>query len=116
MIAKYIARNATVKGLLGNNLKARSEVDGYLSTSSFQYFFGSSNKSDLLEKLTSLNKTLTLRTCLVDDKVTLADIMVYAILKGKLSLNFYKIFFSVIQVCFYCGVHILIYLLNRGVP
>ncbi|XP_051918384.1 bifunctional glutamate/proline--tRNA ligase isoform X5 [Hippocampus zosterae] len=77
-ISRYLARVAPALGLYGANLMEQTEVDHWLEFSSRRLC----GQPDLGASLTELNKALSLRTFLVGHTLTLADVSVWAALKG----------------------------------
>ncbi|XP_068612858.1 bifunctional glutamate/proline--tRNA ligase-like [Brachionichthys hirsutus] len=77
-ISRYLARVAPAFGLYGANTMEQAEVDHWLEFSS-QRLCG---QSALTEALGELDGALSLRTFLVGRAVTLADLSVWAALKG----------------------------------
>uniref|UniRef100_A0A8C8HUV6 Bifunctional glutamate/proline--tRNA ligase n=1 Tax=Oncorhynchus tshawytscha TaxID=74940 RepID=A0A8C8HUV6_ONCTS len=78
-ITRYLARLAPSLGLYGSNMLEQTEVDHWLEFSS-QRVCG---QSGLAAALGELDKALELRTFLVGHSLTLADICVWAALKGS---------------------------------
>uniref|UniRef100_A0A4W5Q0W3 Bifunctional glutamate/proline--tRNA ligase n=1 Tax=Hucho hucho TaxID=62062 RepID=A0A4W5Q0W3_9TELE len=77
-ITRYLARMAPSLGLYGSNMLEQTEVDHWLEFSA-QRVCG---QSGLAAALRELDKALELRTFLVGHSLTLADICVWAVLKG----------------------------------
>ncbi|KAM3625961.1 uncharacterized protein V6R79_020421 [Siganus canaliculatus] len=77
-ISRYLARVAPALGLYGANMMEQTEVDHWLEFSA-QRLCG---QSGLTVALGDLDKVLSLRTFLVGHAVTLADLSVWAALKG----------------------------------
>ncbi|XP_061670789.1 bifunctional glutamate/proline--tRNA ligase isoform X1 [Syngnathoides biaculeatus] len=77
-IIRYLARVAPSLGLYGANLMEQTEVDHWLEFSSRRLC----GQPDLSVSLAELNKALSLRTFLVGHALTLADLSVWAALKG----------------------------------
>uniref|UniRef100_A0A8C7S772 Bifunctional glutamate/proline--tRNA ligase n=1 Tax=Oncorhynchus mykiss TaxID=8022 RepID=A0A8C7S772_ONCMY len=77
-ITRYLARLAPSLGLYGSNMLEQTEVDHWLEFSA-QRVCG---QSGLAAALGELDKALELRTFLVGHSLTLADICVWAALKG----------------------------------
>ncbi|KAM9568159.1 bifunctional glutamate/proline--tRNA ligase-like [Salvelinus alpinus] len=78
-ITRYLARMAPSLGLYGSNMLEQTEVDHWLEFSA-QLVCG---QSGLAAALGELDKALELRTFLVGHSLTLADICVWAVLKGS---------------------------------
>uniref|UniRef100_A0AAR2LYH4 Bifunctional glutamate/proline--tRNA ligase n=1 Tax=Pygocentrus nattereri TaxID=42514 RepID=A0AAR2LYH4_PYGNA len=78
-ISRYLARVAPSLGLYGSNMMEQTEVDHWLEFSARRL----SGQSDLASALGELNAALALRTFLVGHGITLADLCVWASLKGK---------------------------------
>ncbi|KAF5892564.1 bifunctional glutamate/proline--tRNA ligase isoform X2 [Clarias magur] len=78
-ITRYLARVAPSLGLYGSNMLEQTEVDHWLEFSARKL----SGQSDLTPALTELNAALSLRTFLVGHTLTLADLCVWAALKGS---------------------------------
>uniref|UniRef100_A0A8C7S3X2 Bifunctional glutamate/proline--tRNA ligase n=1 Tax=Oncorhynchus mykiss TaxID=8022 RepID=A0A8C7S3X2_ONCMY len=78
-ITRYLARLAPSLGLYGSNMLEQTEVDHWLEFSA-QRVCG---QSGLAAALGELDKALELRTFLVGHSLTLADICVWAALKGS---------------------------------
>lgn len=78
-ITRYLARVAPALGLYGSNLMEQTEVDHWLEFSARRLC----GQSDLSNGLLELDKALALRTFLVGHSVTLADLSVWAALKGN---------------------------------
>ncbi|XP_061621354.1 bifunctional glutamate/proline--tRNA ligase isoform X1 [Phyllopteryx taeniolatus] len=77
-ISRYLARVAPSLSLYGANLMEQTEVDHWLEFSSRRLC----GQPDLSVSLAELNKALSLRTFLVGHTLTLADLSVWAALKG----------------------------------
>ncbi|KAK5874481.1 hypothetical protein PBY51_019421 [Eleginops maclovinus] len=77
-ISRYLARVAPALGLYGANMMEQTEVDHWLEFSA-RHLCG---QSGLSAALGELDKALSLRTFLVGHAVTLADLSVWAALKG----------------------------------
>ncbi|KAA8595987.1 hypothetical protein FQN60_011278 [Etheostoma spectabile] len=77
-ICRYLARVAPALGLYGANLMEQTEVDHWLEFSA-RHLCG---QSALSVALGDLDKALSLRTFLVGHALTLADLSVWATLKG----------------------------------
>ncbi|XP_066530921.1 bifunctional glutamate/proline--tRNA ligase [Hoplias malabaricus] len=77
-ITRYLARVAPGLGLYGSNMMEQTEVDHWLEFSARRI----SAQSDLLSALRDLDAALSLRTFLVGHGLTLADLCVWAALKG----------------------------------
>lgn len=78
-ISRYLARVAPSLGLYGTNSMEQTEVDHWLEFSARRLC----GPSGLTEALAELDKALSLRTFLVGHSVTLADLSVWAALKGR---------------------------------
>ncbi|XP_075875813.1 bifunctional glutamate/proline--tRNA ligase isoform X2 [Nelusetta ayraudi] len=78
-ICRYLARVAPSLGLYGTNSMEQTEVDHWLEFSARRLC----GPSGLTEALADLDKALSLRTFLVGHAVTLADLSVWAALKGR---------------------------------
>ncbi|KAJ8401185.1 hypothetical protein AAFF_G00387670 [Aldrovandia affinis] len=78
-ITRYLARVAPTLGLYGSNLMEQTEVDHWLEFSA-RCICG---QSSLTPALDDLDKALSLRTFLVGHSLTLADLCVWAALKGS---------------------------------
>uniref|UniRef100_A0A3P8YUP7 Bifunctional glutamate/proline--tRNA ligase n=1 Tax=Esox lucius TaxID=8010 RepID=A0A3P8YUP7_ESOLU len=78
-IARYLARVAPALGLYGSNMLEQTEVDHWLEFSAQRV----SGQSGLAVSLGELDKALALRTFLVGHSLTLADLCVWAALKGS---------------------------------
>uniref|UniRef100_A0A3B4DZU5 Prolyl-tRNA synthetase n=1 Tax=Pygocentrus nattereri TaxID=42514 RepID=A0A3B4DZU5_PYGNA len=78
-ISRYLARVAPSLGLYGSNMMEQTEVDHWLEFSARRL----SGQSDLASALGELNAALALRTFLVGHGITLADLCVWASLKGS---------------------------------
>ena len=77
-IVRYLARVAPALGLYGSNLMEHTEVDHWLEFSARRLC----SQTGLTGALGDLDKTLSRRTFLVGNIVTLADLCVWAALKG----------------------------------
>uniref|UniRef100_UPI0037E9A7BF bifunctional glutamate/proline--tRNA ligase isoform X2 n=1 Tax=Semicossyphus pulcher TaxID=241346 RepID=UPI0037E9A7BF len=77
-ISRYLARVAPALGLYGANMMEQTEVDHWLEFSARRLC----GQSGLAVALGELDKALSLRTFLVGHAVTLADLSVWAALKG----------------------------------
>uniref|UniRef100_A0A8C9P4P1 Nuclear-export cofactor Arc1-like N-terminal domain-containing protein n=1 Tax=Spermophilus dauricus TaxID=99837 RepID=A0A8C9P4P1_SPEDA len=78
-ILRYLARVATTAGLYGTNLMEHTEVDHWLEFSTTKL-----SSCDLFASaISELNHCLSLRTYLVGNSMTLADLCVWATLKGN---------------------------------
>ncbi|KAJ8289165.1 hypothetical protein COCON_G00018240 [Conger conger] len=78
-ITRYLARVAPSLGLYGSNLMEQTEVDHWLEFSA-RRICGQTSHTPALE---DLDKALSLRTFLVGHGLTLADLCVWAALKGS---------------------------------
>ncbi|XP_052009860.1 bifunctional glutamate/proline--tRNA ligase-like isoform X1 [Xyrauchen texanus] len=78
-ITRYLARVAPALGLYGSNMMEQTEVDHWLEFSARRL----RAESDLSPALAELDKALALRTFLVGHSVTLADLCIWAALKGN---------------------------------
>lgn len=78
-ITRYLARVAPALGLYGSNMMEQTEVDHWLEFSARRLC----GQSDLSSALADLDKALALRTFLVGHSVTLADLCIWAALKGN---------------------------------
>uniref|UniRef100_A0A452IAR2 Bifunctional glutamate/proline--tRNA ligase n=1 Tax=Gopherus agassizii TaxID=38772 RepID=A0A452IAR2_9SAUR len=78
-IVRYLARVATSAGLYGSNLLEHTEIDHWLEFSATKLSTSAQFGSALLE----LNHCLSLRTYLVGNSLSLADLCVWAVLKGN---------------------------------
>ncbi|NP_001275581.1 bifunctional glutamate/proline--tRNA ligase [Danio rerio] len=78
-ITRYLARVAPALGLYGSNMMEQTEVDHWLEFSARRLC----GQSDLSSALADLDKALALRTFLVGRSVTLADLCIWAALKGN---------------------------------
>ncbi|KAK3537817.1 hypothetical protein QTP70_019236 [Hemibagrus guttatus] len=78
-IARYLARVAPGLGLYGSNMLEQTEVDHWLEFSARVL----SGRSVLAPALAELDAALSLRTFLVGHTLTLADLCVWAALKGS---------------------------------
>ncbi|XP_072321975.1 bifunctional glutamate/proline--tRNA ligase isoform X2 [Eucyclogobius newberryi] len=77
-ISRYLARVAPALSLYGTNMMEQTEVDHWLEFSARRL----GGQSDLSGALGELDKALSLRTFLVGHSLTLADLSVWAALKG----------------------------------
>ncbi|CAJ1048504.1 bifunctional glutamate/proline--tRNA ligase isoform X1 [Xyrichtys novacula] len=77
-ISRYLARVAPALGLYGSNMMEQTEVDHWLEFSARRLC----GQPGLAAALAELDKALSLRTFLVGHTVTLADLSVWAALKG----------------------------------
>lgn len=77
-ISRYLARVAPALGLYGANMMEQTEIDHWLEFSARRLC----GQSDLVAALGDLDKALSLRTFLVGHSLTLADLSVWAALKG----------------------------------
>ncbi|XP_070694452.1 bifunctional glutamate/proline--tRNA ligase isoform X2 [Pempheris klunzingeri] len=77
-ISRYLARVAPALGLYGANMMEQTEVDHWLEFSARRLC----GQSGLTSALGELDKALSLRTFLVGHAITLADLSVWAALKG----------------------------------
>ncbi|XP_028256961.1 bifunctional glutamate/proline--tRNA ligase [Parambassis ranga] len=77
-ISRYLARVAPALGLYGANLMEQTEVDHWLEFSARRLC----DQPGFTTALGELDKTLSLRTFLVGGTLTLADLSVWAALKG----------------------------------
>ncbi|XP_059208523.1 bifunctional glutamate/proline--tRNA ligase isoform X2 [Centropristis striata] len=77
-ISRYLARVAPALGLYGANMMEQTEIDHWLEFSARRLC----GQPGLSAALGDLNKTLSLRTFLVGHALTLADLSVWAALKG----------------------------------
>uniref|UniRef100_A0A8C2JUX2 Bifunctional glutamate/proline--tRNA ligase n=1 Tax=Cyprinus carpio TaxID=7962 RepID=A0A8C2JUX2_CYPCA len=85
-ITRYLARVAPALGLYGSKMMEQTEVDHWLEFSARRLC----GQSDLSSALGDLDKALALRTFLVGHSVTLADLCIWAALKGQsFSYNSY---------------------------
>ncbi|KAG7466074.1 hypothetical protein MATL_G00160980 [Megalops atlanticus] len=78
-ITRYLVRVAPSLGLYGSNLMEQTEVDHWLEFSARRI----SGQSSLTAAFEDLDKALSLRTFLVGHSLTLADLCVWAALKGS---------------------------------
>uniref|UniRef100_A0A8C3CYK5 Bifunctional glutamate/proline--tRNA ligase n=1 Tax=Cairina moschata TaxID=8855 RepID=A0A8C3CYK5_CAIMO len=78
-IARYLARVASSAGLYGSNLLEHTEVDHWLEFSATKL----STASQFLSAVQELNHCLSLRTYLVGNSLSLADLCVWAVLKDS---------------------------------
>ncbi|XP_056424337.1 bifunctional glutamate/proline--tRNA ligase isoform X2 [Hyla sarda] len=75
-IIRYLARLAPEVGLLGSNLMEQTEINHWVEFSQIRLL----DKSTFSAALQELNHSLSLRTYLVGDSLTLADISVFSTL------------------------------------
>uniref|UniRef100_UPI003AAB3F4B bifunctional glutamate/proline--tRNA ligase isoform X2 n=1 Tax=Centroberyx gerrardi TaxID=166262 RepID=UPI003AAB3F4B len=80
-ITRYLARVAPALGLYGANMMEQTEVDHWLEFSARRLC----GQTGLTAALGELDKALSLRTFLVGHAVTLADLCVWAALKGHVE-------------------------------
>ncbi|XP_066451182.1 bifunctional glutamate/proline--tRNA ligase isoform X2 [Eleutherodactylus coqui] len=80
-IIRYLARIAPEAGLLGSNLMEQTEISHWVEFSQTRLL----DKSTFSAALQELNHSLSLRTYLVGDALTLADISVFSTLAGSAS-------------------------------
>ncbi|KFU87452.1 Bifunctional glutamate/proline--tRNA ligase, partial [Chaetura pelagica] len=78
-IARYLARVAVSAGLYGSNLLEHTEIDHWLEFSATKL----STASQFLSAVQELNHCLSLRTYLVGNSLSLADLCVWAVLKDN---------------------------------
>ncbi|TRY57801.1 hypothetical protein DNTS_027639 [Danionella cerebrum] len=78
-ITRYLARVAPALGLYGANMMEQTEVDHWLEFSAHRLC----GQADVSSALQDLDKALALRTFLVGHSVTLADLCIWAALKGN---------------------------------
>ncbi|KAG8443771.1 hypothetical protein GDO86_009088 [Hymenochirus boettgeri] len=78
-IIRYLARLAPDKGLCGSHLTEQTEVSHWLEFSQTKLM----QKAEFAAGLEALNNSLSLRTYLVGNSVTLADMCVYSALEGS---------------------------------
>uniref|UniRef100_A0A803XUA2 Bifunctional glutamate/proline--tRNA ligase n=1 Tax=Meleagris gallopavo TaxID=9103 RepID=A0A803XUA2_MELGA len=78
-IVRYLARVAASAGLYGLNLLEHTEVDHWLEFSATKL----STASQFLSAVQELNHCLSLRTYLVGNSLSLADVCVWAVLKDN---------------------------------
>ncbi|XP_062427786.1 bifunctional glutamate/proline--tRNA ligase isoform X5 [Rhea pennata] len=78
-IARYLARVASSAGLYGSNLLEHTEIDHWLEFSASKL----STASLFLSAVQELNHCLSLRTYLVGNSLSLADLCVWAVLKDN---------------------------------
>ncbi|KFM05882.1 Bifunctional glutamate/proline--tRNA ligase, partial [Aptenodytes forsteri] len=78
-IARYLARVAGSTGLYGSNLLEHTEIDHWLEFSATKL----STASQFLSAVQELNHCLSLRTYLVGNSLSLADLCVWAVLKDN---------------------------------
>ncbi|XP_039913332.1 bifunctional glutamate/proline--tRNA ligase isoform X6 [Hirundo rustica] len=78
-IARYLARVAASAGLYGSNLLEHTEVDHWLEFSATKL----STASQFPSAIQELNHCLSLRTYLVGNSLSLADLCVWAVLKDN---------------------------------
>ncbi|XP_058692130.1 bifunctional glutamate/proline--tRNA ligase isoform X2 [Poecile atricapillus] len=80
-IARYLARVAASAGLYGSNLLEHTEIDHWLEFSATKL----STASQFPSAIQELNHCLSLRTYLVGNSLSLADLCVWAVLKDNSS-------------------------------
>ncbi|XP_021248652.1 bifunctional glutamate/proline--tRNA ligase isoform X3 [Numida meleagris] len=78
-IVRYLARVAGSAGLYGSNLLEHTEIDHWLEFSATKL----STASQFLSAVQELNHCLSLRTYLVGNSLSLADVCVWAVLKDN---------------------------------
>lgn len=78
-ILRYLARVATTAGLYGSDLMEHTEIDHWLEFSATKL----SSCSLFTSAVSELNHCLSLRTYLVGNSLSLADLCVWAALKGS---------------------------------
>uniref|UniRef100_A0A8B9MC22 Glutathione S-transferase C-terminal domain-containing protein n=1 Tax=Accipiter nisus TaxID=211598 RepID=A0A8B9MC22_9AVES len=78
-IVRYLARVAGSAGLYGSNLLENTEIDHWLEFSATKL----STASQFLSAVQELNHCLSLRTYLVGNSLSLADLCVWAVLKDN---------------------------------
>ncbi|KFQ76176.1 Bifunctional glutamate/proline--tRNA ligase, partial [Phaethon lepturus] len=78
-IARYLARVAGSAGLYGSNLLEHTEIDHWLEFSATKL----SAASQFISAVQELNHCLSLRTYLVGNSLSLADLCVWAVLKDN---------------------------------
>ncbi|XP_061221293.1 bifunctional glutamate/proline--tRNA ligase isoform X6 [Neopsephotus bourkii] len=78
-IARYLARVAGSAGLYGSNLLEHTEIDHWLEFSATKL----AAAKQFLSAVQELNHSLSLRTYLVGNSLSLADLCVWAVLKGN---------------------------------
>ncbi|XP_062980145.1 bifunctional glutamate/proline--tRNA ligase isoform X2 [Elgaria multicarinata webbii] len=78
-IARYLARIATSTGLYGSNLLEHTEIDHWMEFSTTKL----SAPSGFASAIQELDNSLSLRTYLVGNSLSLADFSVWATLKGN---------------------------------
>ncbi|XP_053794440.1 bifunctional glutamate/proline--tRNA ligase isoform X2 [Vidua chalybeata] len=78
-IARYLARVAASTGLYGSNLLEHTEIDHWLEFSATKL----STASQFPSAIQELNHCLSLRTYLVGNSLSLADLCVWAVLKDN---------------------------------
>ncbi|KFP56724.1 Bifunctional glutamate/proline--tRNA ligase, partial [Cathartes aura] len=78
-IARYLARVSGSAGLYGSNLLEHTEIDHWLEFSATKL----STASQFLSAVQELNHCLSLRTYLVGNSLSLADLCVWAVLKDN---------------------------------
>ncbi|XP_021402507.2 bifunctional glutamate/proline--tRNA ligase isoform X6 [Lonchura striata] len=78
-IARYLARVAASAGLYGSNLLEHTEIDHWLEFSATKL----STTSQFPSAIQELNHCLSLRTYLVGNSLSLADLCVWAVLKDN---------------------------------
>uniref|UniRef100_A0A8C5M9G7 Glutamyl-prolyl-tRNA synthetase 1 n=1 Tax=Leptobrachium leishanense TaxID=445787 RepID=A0A8C5M9G7_9ANUR len=77
-IIRYLARLVPDSGLFGSNLMEQTEINHWIEFSQTRL----QEKSSFVGGLQELNHSLSLRTYLVGDTLTLADISVFSVLEG----------------------------------
>lgn len=80
-ILRYLARVATTAGLYGSNLMEHAEIDHWLEFSATKL----SSCNLFTSAVNELNHCLSLRTYLVGNSLSLADLCVWATLKGNVA-------------------------------
>ncbi|CAM5102705.1 unnamed protein product [Eretmochelys imbricata] len=78
-IVRYLARVATSAGLYGSNLLEHTEIDHWLEFSATKL----SSRAQFGSAVLELNHCLSLRTYLVGNSLSLADLCVWAVLKDS---------------------------------
>uniref|UniRef100_A0A8C5M6K6 Bifunctional glutamate/proline--tRNA ligase n=1 Tax=Leptobrachium leishanense TaxID=445787 RepID=A0A8C5M6K6_9ANUR len=78
-IIRYLARLVPDSGLFGSNLMEQTEINHWIEFSQTRL----QEKSSFVGGLQELNHSLSLRTYLVGDTLTLADISVFSVLEGS---------------------------------
>uniref|UniRef100_A0A8C6XSV9 Bifunctional glutamate/proline--tRNA ligase n=1 Tax=Naja naja TaxID=35670 RepID=A0A8C6XSV9_NAJNA len=78
-IVRYLARIATSAGLYGSNLLEHTEIDHWMEFSTTKL----STPTEFAVAIQELNNSLSLRTYLVGNCLSLADFSVWAALKGN---------------------------------